>query len=83
MSELDPTQLRDILQRKAGELVARRVKSPIAREQHLVLHWKNEEGFGMDFNLSLGLRKCPMTDIFHVMQECRKELTRRGVNPRA
>ena len=72
-----------ILQQKAGELVARKIQSPIEPEQHLVLHWMNEEGFSIGFNLSLGLRKCPVADIFRVIPVCRKEMTRRGLKPRA
>ena len=76
---LDPTQLASILQRKANELVTRKIDTPKKEEQHLVLHWTNGQGFSIDFNLTLSLRTAKMESLIAVINECRKELLQRGL----
>ena len=74
MSEMDR-----ILQRKANELVTRKIDTPRKEEQHLVLHWKNDQGFGIEFNLTMSLRTSPVKAIFSILEECQKEFRRRGI----
>ena len=73
--------MEELLQRKAAALVAKQVTVAIKGENHLVLHWKDERGFSLSYNITWAIQNTgDVRNIFAIMEECQKELKRRGLN---
>lgn len=75
-------EMEAILQRKAGELVTKQVPHLETKENHLLLDWKDHNtGMSITFNLTWVLRNTrDVKDILRIIQQCQKELSRRGLN---
>jgi len=75
MSELD-----SILKQKAAT-ITRSIQSPGQVERQLLVSWKDEKGFAMQMNLTWMLRNTKdVNTVFGIIDECQKELKRRGLN---
>mgnify|MGYP001614939936 CR=1 FL=1 len=64
-----------------GQTVVTKIQNLTREEKHLILHWKNNQGMALSFNLTLTLRETSDTrTILAVIDEAQKELHRRGLN---
>ena len=74
------SELESILQKKAQQLTARQIQVPLKLEKQLLITWKDDRGFAIQFNLSWALHnQKDLSQIVAIMDECQKELLRRGV----
>ena len=70
-----------ILLTRKGQSLATKIPNLTLEEKHLILHWKNNQGMALSFNLTLTLRETSDTrTILAVIDEAQKELHRRGLN---